>query len=312
MRGILMLLGALALVGLAGCGGGGGVAKSVTIPTDQVRLTYFHWKVGTVAGSGGPEDEFHEVFAKLTVPQSAPLRANMTLALEGLTRALVMSGPASIAPEDGLCDDTVPLHVYWGSGNAPAAGQPLTVQPGEWLPGYVRPGDLYFYAGRRDLDGPIPLGATPALAADGGYARAWTLPAGQMLAIPSITYPLAPVINTVRPARIAWGAVPGAAGYLVTVEGEALNDDGQMSHRVIWTSAARPITFDALYDPTADLLPADAREVFIPVGIFTRCESVQVSVFAQSAPDIDATMSPSITRVNAAMGTYAFGTFQMR
>lgn len=312
MRGWMMLLGVLALLGLAGCGGGGPVAKGFTIPTDQVRVSYFHWKVSTVSGGGGQDQEFFEVFAKLAEPQSAPLLGNVTLTLEGLARPLALNGPASVAPEDGLSADTVPMRVYWGSGDAAGAGQPLIVRPGDWLPGYTRPGDLYFYAGHRDLDGPVPLATAPALAATGGYARAWTLPAEAMLPIAQITYPVAPVINTARPARIAWTTVPGATGYLVSAKGDALDADKSVTHRVVWTSASRPITFDALFDPTDDLLPATTREVFIPVDIFSKCEAVQVSIFAQGAPAVDTGVAPAIRRVNASYGTYAFGTFQLK
>jgi len=309
MRWVMLLQGVLALGLLAGCGGGGETTRVLVVTPDEVRLSYFHWKVGTVSGAGGQEEEFFEIFAKLAIPRSASVYANMKLALPELPRPLGMAGPLALAPGDGISDEAVPLHVYWGAGDVVPAGQPLIVRPGDWLPGFAQPGDLYFYSGHADLDAPVALVTAPRVTAD-DFTRDYTLPAGEMLAIPRITYPVAPVLNTARPARITWAETPGAAGYLVIAEGDVLGDDNTLQRRIVWTSAARPILFEALYDPTADLLPASAREVFIPAGLFTPCKSVQVSVFAQAAPEIADGM-PALKRVNAAMGTYIFATFQM-
>ncbi|HOS43712.1 MAG TPA: hypothetical protein PK794_08485, partial [Armatimonadota bacterium] len=311
MRWAIIVSGVLMLGLLAGCGGGGAGARALAVTPNELRLSYFHWTVGTVAGAGGQEAEFFEIFAKLAMPRGAPVYANMKLALPELPRPLGMAGPLALAPGDGISDEAVPVHVYWGAGDAAPAHQPLIVRPGDWLPGYAPPGDVYFYSGHADLDGPVALATAPGVTAADGFARSYTLPAGEMLPIPRITYPAAPVFNTARPGRIAWAEMPGAAGYLVIVEGDVLGADNALGRRVVWTSAARPILFEALYDPTADLLPAHAREVIIPAGIFTPCKAVQVSVFAQAAPATDAAGAPTLKRVNAAMGTYVFATFQL-
>lgn len=314
MRWGMVLLGILTLCWLTGCGGGGGSreAKPVVVVPDEFRVSYFHWRVGTVSGNGGQDQEFFEVFGKLAEPQSSPIFGNMSLTLDGLSRAMIMNGPATEAPEDGISQEKVPMLIYWGVGDALPAGQPLTVQPGDWLPGYVRPGDFYFYTGHMDLAGSAALAAAPHVTADGGYDNRWSLPAGTMLPLAQMTYPLAPVINSIHPARLAWAEVPGATGYLVEVKGDVLDDQKNVVRRVIWTSAKRPIIFDALYDPTDDLLPASAREVTIPANVFAPCKAVQVSIFAQAPPDIDKSTVPTLKRVNASYSTYIFGTFQMK
>ncbi|MHB9024352.1 MAG: hypothetical protein ACYC7E_09280 [Armatimonadota bacterium] len=309
--GITMAVAGLLLC-LAGCGGGGGDEEQPqAVQGNTLVVSYFDWLITTPPPQ--PQgSEFFQVSAGLWMPQTAPLLSELTLQLPFSGTTPNLTGPALLSPNSGTNTLGVPLAVYWGSATAIPTGQPVTVAPGAYCPGYIPPAEpLYSYSGTNDLDSPMPVSGVYTLNGANGYTRTWTTPEGlQMPAAVGISEPQSPVMNSRLPIHIEWVAVPGVAGYLVNVEADLKNDDNQVVRHIVWTSAPQATFFDAVYDFTDLLLPPTTLEVDIPANIFRGCDAIQVDILAQAAPYIDTAQLPALRIVSASMSTQVFALFE--
>ncbi|MHB9132891.1 MAG: hypothetical protein ACYDBB_17625 [Armatimonadota bacterium] len=311
MRWYLWLGIAVLLVLMIGCGGGGNDQPIVT-DTNRLVVHYLDWLI-TMPQRAEQDQEFFEVSAKLWMPQDAPLLNTLMLTCPQENLTFPLGGPGIISATDGTNKEGIPIHVYWGVGESLPANQPVQVQPQTILPGYIRPtGDIYIYAGGRELDSAVNVAGVYHAVDNTDFNYQWTIPAGtEMLKPANITLPVSVAVNSKKPITIAWDPVPGAMGYLVNIEGDIKNQEGVKVAHVVWTSATRPIVFEALMDYTKDLLPATVNQVTVPATVFQRCESLQVNVLAHGTPAVDTTVTPTLTINCGSLSTCIFALFEM-
>lgn len=308
MRWLGLWAGVLLAIVVAGCGGGNHTTLPQTGDQSELRVTYFYGR--TTIAQQTTQEEFN-ISAKLWIQQNDALLTNPTWTVPLQTTSLTLAGPSLIPPTDGVNAYGVPVVVFWGQGASIPGNQPTVVQPSELMPGYVRPSDnLYLYEDVEQLTGNVPVVGQYALQADGGYTRTWNVNGvSNMLPAATITSPSAIAVNQQQPIKVQWDAVPGAAGYFVDVESQVKDAQGNLLGKVVWTSATKATIFDAVYDFSPLLLPADTRSVTIPAGVFAGCSSISISVLTQAAGYRNTSAIPALRIVNASLATGIFALY---
>jgi len=312
-----MIIGmALLLSLLPGCGGGNGGSGGQPERKSANLLTVNYLDARTVIpqahGSTQVQStESYEVSTTLRVFDALPVQTHLLLDLPATGKTLAYSGPYPLSSTDGTYSGNVPIKVYWGSGQMVPDHQPYMLTPGMVLPGYQHVKGLKsMYICSVGFDSPLPISGTYTLSAEGGFFQSWETPATQQVVAPvTITDPQLPAVNALQPLHISWEPVPGAIGYLVIVD--SLHDQQNVSGELAeWSSAPKPIIFEAIDYHVPYLLPASVHEVTVPATIFRGCKTILVRILAHGDPYFDTKSTPNLRLIGGAMTSAVYGVYE--
>jgi hypothetical protein len=290
---------ALLAAGLLGCDGDP-AAPRVTVAEPEPGLVTMHFFDRKITLPRTDASENYQLTTRLWVAQDAPLHNALKITMPWPEKTPRPSGPLLPPRSDGTNKLTVPVRVFWGEGQVVGAGQPVTVFPGQWLPGYRRPrADLYQYESLLLLPSPIPVAGAYRMADGEALLREWTIPLGLEMPAPVELAEPTLVANSQKPIVARWRPVSNAAGYLVFVEADLPDQTGAVARHIVWTSATSAMTLESVYDYAPYLLPGTARQVTVPANIFRGCETIMINVLAVAPTFEDDPAQPTV-RIHAA------------